>query len=757
MGCCNGYDFTPAPDAALDPSQHVNFTFGMVLGVDDFRQEHAYLAGRDERALRETIGHGVITGLAVTLQTGEAGAVEVRVAPGLALTPDGRLVAVRTAQCARLDEWLLGPGRPAVDRSGPASVHVVLRPADVTGTPVPIPGEPCRDESALQADARIADSFTLDLAWQAPAQTEEAALRTFCAWLRRIEVRDDPVEPPSLATFQDRVETQVTAAIAAAAAAFGQPPRSATPTPPAPDADLVIPRAHYAEYLQAAFDVWIRRLRSGAMAHFGPVPEAETAAERGLLLAALDITLAGGALVTPEDPARSVRWLGRAQLVHLRLLQEWLVTHAENDAPREAHYVLGHADPRLPNAQDLYTAFAAAPRRLARIDPVGVDGLLRPATVWPGDETQPPDYYGPAMSAPIPVTDGGTGQNHLPASGQLLVGAPGEETPRRFALGSLVAAAHETGGDSPIATNLRIDSFSRAPDIVLDTVQDIGPEASPSFAELHVDRIVTTSAAQVTEVAASVVGADATGRLVQAPRWNGDEESIGSTITLGYYGPGQEAPVRIADGGTGLAVLPQFGQTLIGDDLGRYTLGRIAGARQGLNVAISLGGNDTLGQSLDLLIDTTQDLHPQSHPTFAALRLRTPAAQTATHGLGWNASTGEVVSQPLGTGAGTPARRVHLFGSIDELAKLFDRLAEFGPGDHVMVYVPGVPMDPVSGQIPGPKVDGQQVIIKTLRRSGSTLLLSGRFDLEKMTLEPGQSVTLVGSLRLEQWLAIARI
>ena len=52
MACCSGSNFVPVPDAALVPDQHVNFTFGMVLGVDDFRQEHTYLAARDERLLR---------------------------------------------------------------------------------------------------------------------------------------------------------------------------------------------------------------------------------------------------------------------------------------------------------------------------------------------------------------------------------------------------------------------------------------------------------------------------------------------------------------------------------------------------------------------------------------------------------------------------------------------------------------------------------------------------------------------------------
>ncbi len=42
----------PSP-APADPRKHVNYVLGMVLGVDDFNQEHAYLSGRDRLAARE--------------------------------------------------------------------------------------------------------------------------------------------------------------------------------------------------------------------------------------------------------------------------------------------------------------------------------------------------------------------------------------------------------------------------------------------------------------------------------------------------------------------------------------------------------------------------------------------------------------------------------------------------------------------------------------------------------------------------------
>ena len=55
------------PEATADPSKHVNYSFGMVLGVDDFTQEFAYHAGRDQWMMRDAVGYGTLSGLAVTV------------------------------------------------------------------------------------------------------------------------------------------------------------------------------------------------------------------------------------------------------------------------------------------------------------------------------------------------------------------------------------------------------------------------------------------------------------------------------------------------------------------------------------------------------------------------------------------------------------------------------------------------------------------------------------------------------------------
>src|SRR2546425_12306757 len=91
--------------AAPDPAKHVNYNLGMVLGVDDFTQEFAYLSGRDQWLARDLLGYGTVSGLDVTLRT-DARGQEVFVAPGVAVNPRGQLIRVKLAQCAYLQPWL---------------------------------------------------------------------------------------------------------------------------------------------------------------------------------------------------------------------------------------------------------------------------------------------------------------------------------------------------------------------------------------------------------------------------------------------------------------------------------------------------------------------------------------------------------------------------------------------------------------------------------------------------------------------------
>ena len=183
------------PDAVpADPTKRVNYTFGMVLGVDDFVQESTYLTARDRLLARELVGYGTVWGLAV-----EAGPdpkdpelrERVTVTRGLAIVPSGQPVCVPVDQCAYIAPWLRTHAEALQDIApggGPVPVYVVLCYRDRLTDNVPIPGEPCRSEDDLEAPSRRQDSFSLELRLQPPRQVEEDAIRDVVDWIRQIPV-----------------------------------------------------------------------------------------------------------------------------------------------------------------------------------------------------------------------------------------------------------------------------------------------------------------------------------------------------------------------------------------------------------------------------------------------------------------------------------------------------------------------------------------------------------------------------------------
>ena len=93
---------TALKTTTLDPFKHVKYNLGMVLGVDDFDQEFAYLAGHDQWLARDLIGYGTVCGLNVSIET-DANEPRVNVGAGVALNPRGQMIRVTPAQCAYLE------------------------------------------------------------------------------------------------------------------------------------------------------------------------------------------------------------------------------------------------------------------------------------------------------------------------------------------------------------------------------------------------------------------------------------------------------------------------------------------------------------------------------------------------------------------------------------------------------------------------------------------------------------------------------
>src|SRR4051812_17759907 len=147
-----------SPSAAEpDPTKHVNYNLGMVLGVDDFTQEFSYLSGRDQWLARDLLGYGTVTGLDVGLEI-ESGGPHVSVTPGVALSPRGRLIRVAPAQCAGLNGWLAARHTELLERLGSPSdnraylrLFVVLGYRECPTDMIPIPGQPCRTEEETTA------------------------------------------------------------------------------------------------------------------------------------------------------------------------------------------------------------------------------------------------------------------------------------------------------------------------------------------------------------------------------------------------------------------------------------------------------------------------------------------------------------------------------------------------------------------------------------------------------------------------------
>jgi hypothetical protein len=353
MGCCN----EPAvalTGSAPDPARHVNYAKGMVLGVDDFTQEFAYLAGRDQWLARDAIGYGTLSGLAVLVEEGGADGPRLRVAAGSAIAVSGKLICVPADQCCVLNKWLAKPENaatvtrllggsppqsppmsPAPGTSGTTSLYLTLCYADCLTAPVPIPGEPCRSEDDLMAPSRIADDFCLELRAEAPRQLEDDALRDFVKWLKdNVEVVDSASPAGDDATWL--------AALRSAARAWFDAKNASPPLSPPASIDtlgdflvdlptpLSVPLGELRAFLQLAFRFWVTELRPMWMARRCHTPVNKD--QDCVLLARVEVPVewVGGSpsgvwQVNGGPGDVTVDESTRPFIVHLRLLQEWML------------------------------------------------------------------------------------------------------------------------------------------------------------------------------------------------------------------------------------------------------------------------------------------------------------------------------------------------------------------------------------------------------------------------------------------------
>lgn len=162
--------------AVWGPSR-VAFHQPQLLDTEDWVTEQTYHRGRLARALRYVFGTGTVAGLEVTWSAVDG---ELKVAPGLAIDPLGRLIEIPREQCLQLrawfeqqwaldraEAWLLESSQPVLY----ADVFVRLAVCEQGATPTVAQGP--FDATDAFAPARLREAFELGLI----LRTETGAIR----------------------------------------------------------------------------------------------------------------------------------------------------------------------------------------------------------------------------------------------------------------------------------------------------------------------------------------------------------------------------------------------------------------------------------------------------------------------------------------------------------------------------------------------------------------------------------------------------
>jgi hypothetical protein len=220
--------FTPvgADGGPLDATKSVRYVEGMVLGVDDFQQEHVYLSGLANDGLRFGAGVGTLVGLKVTtakVSVGASDKFEVHVRAGMAIDGHGRIVRVPEEQCADLGAWVAAHANDIAAKlpagiQGTLTIYVTVTSTQTATDSVPVPGEPCRSDDRLMAASRWRDDYLLNLSVEPVASSLlREAFRQYLMWTTYAFTFGEAAPIPSTAwdTKADSAAALLTACAAA--------------------------------------------------------------------------------------------------------------------------------------------------------------------------------------------------------------------------------------------------------------------------------------------------------------------------------------------------------------------------------------------------------------------------------------------------------------------------------------------------------------------------------------------------------------
>jgi len=185
-----------AENAPLDPRKRVNYAFGMVMGVNDFRQEQEHFEWKHRNSNLLLHGSGTVCGLKVTAEALPDGSdVEIQVSAGHAISPTGKWIWVEQDQCAQLNKWLQQNPPSPPSGTGPQTIYVTLCYNECPTDPVPVAGWACATDDETIAPSRIAETFTMQFSRTPPRQPLEKAVRDFGELLGQVEIIQG--SPPS--------------------------------------------------------------------------------------------------------------------------------------------------------------------------------------------------------------------------------------------------------------------------------------------------------------------------------------------------------------------------------------------------------------------------------------------------------------------------------------------------------------------------------------------------------------------------------
>jgi hypothetical protein len=313
----------------LDPLKRVNYSFGLVLGVDEFQQEQIHFLSKHRSHARLLHGYGTACGLRVSVENDATPNVEVRVTSGVAVNPQGQEIHVSRLMCTKVNDWLK-KNISALEKIYGApptklSLCVVLCYHECETDEVPVPGEPCRTQDQSMAPAHIAESFELKLCLNLDAlPVSPPALDS--PLLRGFGLRPSQPEEDAVLRFRDLLQhTRFTygAAQYVTRDQFLDLVRqlavnSAIGSPPFGTSTLYLHPLDAAEFLRSAFLVWVTEVRP-LLQRRTPAGDCEAPDEQCVLLAKLTFDVGNNWMVLGKLDVDESR---RPFLLQTRLLQE---------------------------------------------------------------------------------------------------------------------------------------------------------------------------------------------------------------------------------------------------------------------------------------------------------------------------------------------------------------------------------------------------------------------------------------------------